>query len=72
MILLALMDPDGTIQRRSRKLKRRIYYSKVRMLYPGVYIYTCLIVAVTTVYIVNIYYFYRDQISLGTVMDMTN
>ena len=29
MMLLALLDPDGTSQRCSRKLKRRIYRSKV-------------------------------------------
>ena len=29
MMLLALLDPDGTRQRCSRKLKRRIYRSKV-------------------------------------------
>lgn len=30
MMLLAVLDPDGTKQRGSKKLKRRIYRSKVR------------------------------------------
>ena len=29
MIFLALLDPDGTTQRKLRRLKRRIYRSKV-------------------------------------------
>ena len=32
MMLLALLDPHGTRQRCSRKLKRRIYRSKVTKL----------------------------------------
>ena len=32
MYILALMDPEGTRQRASRKLKRRIYRSKVNFL----------------------------------------
>ena len=29
MMLLALLDPEGTKQRRTKRLKRRIYRSKV-------------------------------------------
>ena len=29
MILLAVMDHEGTAQRKSKKLKRRVYHSKV-------------------------------------------
>ena len=57
MILLALLDPKGTAQRKSRKLNRRVYRSKV-------YIFcfennlACLI--------------YRDPIMYGTVMEWIN
>ena len=30
IILLSIIDPENTTQRRSRRLKRRIYRSKVR------------------------------------------
>jgi len=31
MVLLALMDPAGTAQRKTRRLKRRIYRNKVQL-----------------------------------------
>ena len=37
MVMLALIDPDGTAQRKSRRLKRRLYRNKV------LYVYTCVI-----------------------------
>ena len=60
MFLLALMDPEGTKRRGSRRLKRRIYRSKVinnKFLRIAMHPY---------------YNNYRDLTLSGTVMDMTN
>lgn len=45
MMMLALANPEGTAQRRCRRLKRRIYRSKVSL--ARRYVFTLIIVHIT-------------------------
>ncbi len=42
MILLSILDDEGTKQRRTRRLKRRVYRSKVKKIQYSCY-YDCII-----------------------------
>ena len=75
MMLLPILDPEGSQRRATRRLKRRVYRSKVnvsRLNEICVYRHMQLLIILDTIYYGVFKFYIRVPITVGILTGMTN